>query len=67
MLLDFFMERYEDAYYREMQAFVDALIHGKKTPVGVHDGLMATAIGLAGQQSMREKRPVRIQEVLDYR
>ena len=64
LLLDFFMERYEEAYFQEMKAFAEALTLGSKIPVGVHDGLMATAIGLAGQKSLREKRPIPIREIL---
>ncbi len=65
LLLDFFMERYEEAYFQEMKAFAEALTQGSEIPVGVHDGLMATAIGLAGQKSLRERRPIPIREILD--
>ena len=64
LLLDFFLERYEDAYFREMQAFVACLKENTPSPVGAYDGLMSTAIALAAQKSMAENRPVRIEEVL---
>ncbi len=59
-LLDFFLERYKDAYQREMQAFVTAIRAGEEVPVGGQDALMATMIGLAAWQSVKENRPIRI-------
>jgi myo-inositol 2-dehydrogenase/D-chiro-inositol 1-dehydrogenase len=58
--LNFFLERYSEAYAREMQAFVDAVSAGKKVPVGAEDGLKAVQIGLAAAQSVREGRAVKV-------
>ena len=57
LLLDFFMERYEEAYFQEMKAFVEALTLGGKIPVGVYDGLMATAIGVSRTEISPRKTP----------
>ncbi len=62
--LDFFMDRYAEAYYRELKAFVDALVHDTPPPVGGRDGLLSVALGLAAGISMREHRPVAITELL---
>jgi myo-inositol 2-dehydrogenase/D-chiro-inositol 1-dehydrogenase len=62
--LNFFMERYTESYLREMQAFVDAVDKKLPAPVGVKDGLMAVAIGLAAAKSVRENRPVPVAEIL---
>lgn len=63
-LLDFFLERYKDAYMREMQAFVKAIQKGETVPVDSQDALMATLIGLAAWQSVRENRPVKLEEIV---
>ena len=61
--LNFFMERYTESYLREIQAFVDAVERNLAPPVGVKDGLLAVAIGLAAAKSARENRPVPLAEV----
>jgi myo-inositol 2-dehydrogenase/D-chiro-inositol 1-dehydrogenase len=55
-LMAFFPERYADAYRREMQAFVDAVLQGRPMPVTGADGRAATAIGVAARDSARENR-----------
>lgn len=62
--LHFFLERYEKAYRNCLQSFVDCVIENKPSPVDAHDGLMATAIGIAAGISLREKRTVAIKEIL---
>jgi myo-inositol 2-dehydrogenase/D-chiro-inositol 1-dehydrogenase len=60
--LHFFLERYVDSYRAEMVAFVDAVLDGTPTPVGVKDGRAALALGLAALLSYQEQRPVRVSE-----
>lgn len=62
--LHFFLERYQESYQRELRAFVDALKTGKAVPVGGEDGLKSMIIGLAATKSAREKRPVKVSEIL---
>ena len=62
--LHFFMDRYTEAYYRELRAFADALVHDTPVPVGGRDGLLSVAIALAAGMSMREHRPVAMTEIL---
>ncbi|MEM9327051.1 MAG: inositol 2-dehydrogenase [Bacteroidota bacterium] len=62
-LLDFFMDRYRDSYFHEMNAFIQAMSKGEKPPVDGTDGLRATEIALAANLSMEENRPVRIEEI----
>lgn len=62
--LHFFLERYEKAYRTCIQSFVDCIVKDEASPVDAHDGLMATAIGIAAGISLNEKRPVKIEEVL---
>jgi myo-inositol 2-dehydrogenase/D-chiro-inositol 1-dehydrogenase len=60
-LMDFFPERYKDAYRLEMQAFVDALASGAPMPVTGVDGRRAVVIGMAARQSAAENRYVALQ------
>ncbi len=62
--MDFFMDRYSESYYNEMKSFIECLKNNKKPPVNQKDGLMALAIGLAAKKSMKEKRRVKISEIL---
>lgn len=63
--LNFFLERYEKAYRSCMQTFVDSVLNDTPSPVDAHDGLMATAIGMAAGLSLKEKRPVKIAEIVN--
>ncbi len=47
-----------------MKQFIEALQSGKAMPAGAKDGLMSIAVGLAATRSAREKRPVKISEIL---
>ena len=62
-LPDFFLERYLPSYEREWRAFVDALRDGTPPPVTCEDARAPLVIGLAAWQSLREGRPVRLDEV----
>jgi myo-inositol 2-dehydrogenase/D-chiro-inositol 1-dehydrogenase len=59
----FFLERYLPSYVREWQAFVDAVKSGATPPVSTDDARAPLVIGLAAIRSLRESRPVRIEEV----
>jgi myo-inositol 2-dehydrogenase/D-chiro-inositol 1-dehydrogenase len=61
--LNFFMDRYLDAYSNELKAFCDAVINDKPVLVGGQDGLMSVAIGLAAKKSVDEGRPVKLSEI----
>ena len=59
----FYLERYTPSYVHEWEAFVGALSSGKTPPVTAGDARPPLAIGLAAWRSVREGRPVRIEEV----
>lgn len=61
--LHFFLERYMDAYGKEIAAFVDAIVNDKETPLNAEDGLQPALMGLAAQKSLQEHRPVQISEI----
>ena len=60
----FFLERYMDAYGKEITAFIDAIEKGKDTPLNVYDGLKPVLMGLAAKKSRQEHRPVKISEIM---
>ena len=59
----FFLERYVPSYLSQWDAFVTAVRHDLPSPVGGADGRAPLAIGLAAQRSLREGRPVRVDEI----
>ena len=60
----FFLERYNQSYVREWEAFVSGLDSGSM-PVGILDGRAPLVAGIAALRSHRENRPVRIDEVTE--
>ena len=58
--LYFFLEHYQAAFVAEMQAFVNSIREDKPTPVSGNDGLAPVLIALAGQESLRTGKPVKI-------
>lgn len=61
----FFLERYQQSYVEELKAFVDAVLNDKQPPITGDDGLKPVLIGLAALRSLEEKRPVKIEEVIE--
>jgi len=59
----FFLERYVPSYLREWEAFVAAVSSGRQPSVGPADARAPLVIGLAAWRSLREARPVRIEEI----
>lgn len=62
--LNFFMDRYLEAYANEMKIFCDAVINNLPLPVSGEDGLMSVAIALAAKKSHLENRPVKLAEII---
>ena len=59
----FFLERYNNAFIAEAQAFADAILNDTETPVGAKDGIEPVRIALAAARSRAENRPVRLEEI----
>ncbi len=57
----FFMERYRDAYLREIEEFIDCVVSDMPPPVTGADGLESVLAGLAAGRSLREGRPVKVE------
>ena len=64
--LNFFMDRYIEAYANEIKEFTQAILENKPMSVCGLDGLYAVKIGLAAKKSVEEKRPVKISEIKEY-
>ena len=62
--LNFFMERYLEAYANEMKIFCESVINNLPLPVSGNDGLMSVAIAMAAKKSYLENRPVKLSEIL---
>lgn len=61
--LHFFLERYTQAYKRELDAFVAAVAGNKPMPIGAADGRQALVLAEAALLSSREGRPVKVAEI----
>lgn len=59
-LLNFFLERYAQAYRSEMEAFVDALAEGKPMPTTVRDGVLALRLAECAVESARTGHAVAV-------
>jgi inositol 2-dehydrogenase len=60
---DHFLDRFRDAYRCELQAFVDAVMAGKPPTPGARDAIETLRVADAATRSLRERRPVRVDEV----
>lgn len=58
--LYFFLERYMQAYVREISEFIDCVQNDKPVPVGIEDGLQAVKIGIAAKKALKEGREIRL-------
>jgi myo-inositol 2-dehydrogenase/D-chiro-inositol 1-dehydrogenase len=61
--LYFFLERYKGAFIDEMISFTDAVLHNKPVAVRGEDGLENLYAALAAGKSLKERRPVKIDEI----
>jgi myo-inositol 2-dehydrogenase/D-chiro-inositol 1-dehydrogenase len=63
-LHDFFMTRYTEAYAAEIAAFIAAITEGATISPDGQDGLIALALAEAAVMSVRERRAVRVADIL---
>ncbi len=64
--LDFFLERYAEAYKTEMSDYIKSLEDGNPVPANGNDGLQSLKIGLAAIISLKENRPVKLEEINQF-
>lgn len=61
--LYFFLERYMQSFTDEMTEFINAVENDEDTKTTVYDGLEALRLGLAAKLSVKEHRPVKLDEI----
>lgn len=62
--LNFFMDRYMEAYRNETIEFVKSITEDTPTPTNARDGRAAMVMALAAKKSLTEGRPVLTSEIL---
>ena len=62
-LQNFFLERYADAYRREMKHFVGILRDGEAPAAGYHDGIAALVLAEAAALSVKLNKPVSVSSI----
>lgn len=61
--LYFNIERYPEAFFGEMYAFVQSIVSDSPVPVGGDDGRKAVVLSMAARKSYDENRPVKVSEI----
>lgn len=59
----FFLERYNNAFIAEAKAFTEAVLNDTETPVNGFDGIQPVKIAMAAAKSLKEGRPVKLDEI----
>jgi len=60
VVLDFFIQRYRQAYEAEVDSFLSALERGEPVSPGFADGIAAQRLAVAAEESLRTGRAVRL-------
>jgi myo-inositol 2-dehydrogenase/D-chiro-inositol 1-dehydrogenase len=58
-----FLQRFEPAYRAELHGFLAAIRDGSESPCSVGDARAALVVALAAGRSLRERRPVKVDEI----
>jgi myo-inositol 2-dehydrogenase/D-chiro-inositol 1-dehydrogenase/scyllo-inositol 2-dehydrogenase (NAD+) len=56
-------ERFKEAYILEIEHFVDCILEDKEPSVGIYDGIEALKAVLCANKSIKEKRPVLLNDL----
>ncbi|MHA1732332.1 MAG: inositol 2-dehydrogenase [Promethearchaeota archaeon] len=62
----FFLQRYNESYVSELEAFFESLRIGSEPIAGGKDGLNAVLLAMAAQKSLDEHRPVKVSEIENH-
>ncbi|MGH7495858.1 MAG: inositol 2-dehydrogenase [bacterium] len=60
----YFMERFAGAYTTQLQNFVENLLHDRKPPVTIDDGIAALRAAVAATKSFHANKPVNVASVI---
>lgn len=61
--LHFFLERYNEAYIKEVADFLNAIRNNTDTPVSYEDGIMAQRLAFAANESLKTGKPVKVKKL----
>lgn len=61
--LHFFLERYNDAYIREVKEFFEAIENDTEVTCNFVDGIMAQRIAMAAKESLESGQPVKVKKL----
>lgn len=61
--LHFFLERYNEAYIKEVSEFLEAIKNNLDTPVTYKDGIMAQRLAFAANESLKTGKPVAVKKL----
>lgn len=61
--LHFFLERYNDAYIKEVEEFLTAIKDDTDTVVTYEDGIMAQRLAFAANESLKTGQPVKVKKL----
>ncbi len=59
----FFLERYMGSYQAEVREFIECILKGQDPVTGIEDGLVSVKLAMACLKSLKENRPVKIDEI----
>ncbi len=59
----YFMERFRDAYTAQLQNFAQNVIHGRRPPIAIEDGLEALRIGVAATRAQQTGATVTVSDL----
>jgi len=62
--LFFFTERYIESFIAEMKTFIRCVRENRSPPVTGEDGRVAAALACAAMRSLKEHRPIRLNEII---
>ena len=60
----YFMERFRDAYTNQLQNFAQNVLHGRRPPITIDDGLEALRVGVAATRARESGTTVAVADVL---
>ncbi len=60
----YFMERFRDAYTNQLQNFAQNVLHGRRPPITIDDGLEALRVGVAATRARQSGTTVAVADVL---
>ncbi len=59
----FFLERYMGSYQAEVREFIECILKGQDPVTGIEDGLVSVKLAMACLKSLKENRPVKVDEI----